>query len=270
MNKLKKLLKAISLIISKPSLLNKVLDDEDVNRAEIIKKYGSPVILKSININDLLPQLNETIEPYSSLDGGSTPIDITLLKGLARSKPDCMYFEIGTWRGESVANVATVAKQCVTLNLPDEEMLGMGLDKNYIGSHRFFSKDLKNVMHIQANSQIFDYNSLHQKFDLIFVDGDHHYESVKNDTSNVFKLLKNEDSIIVWHDCGNTPSDTRWNVLRGILEGTPGDKRQYLYRVSNTLCAIYLKRPITSYYPQPYSSPENYFSVQVKNIRIKS
>ena len=264
MNKLNKLLKALILILLKPSLLNKVLDDADVNQAEIIKKYNLPKGLKTIDIFQLIPDLNETIEPYSSLDGGSTPIDMALLKGLARSKPDCDYFEIGTWRGESVANVAGLARHCVTLNLPDEDMRQMGLDKNYIGSHRFFSKDLKNVTHIQANSQTFDYSSLNQKFDLIFVDGDHHYESVKNDTMNVFKLLKDDDSIIIWHDYGNNPSDTRWDVLHGILDGTPTDKRQYLYRVSNSLCAIYIKKTIASAYVQPYADPKKPFSVTVK------
>ena len=269
MNKLKKLLKAILLIISKPSLLNNVLNNPNVSRAEVIKKYNLPQGLKTIDIQLLLPDLNETIEPYSSLDGGSTPIDITLLKALAKSKADCDYFEIGTWRGESVANVASVAKHCVTLNLPDAQMQQMGLDKNYIASHRFFSKDLKNVTHIQADSQTFDYSSLDQKFDLIFVDGDHHYESVKTDTSNVFNLLKNEDSIIVWHDYGNNPGDIRWDVLHGIMDGTPMDKRRYLYRVSNTLCAIYLKRPIESSYIRPYSSPENCFSLTVKHNNSK-
>ncbi|MGQ0828843.1 MAG: class I SAM-dependent methyltransferase [Bacteroidota bacterium] len=246
-----------------------MLDDETFHRAEIIKKYNFPKGLKTVDINHLIPDLNETIEPYSSLDGGSTPIDIALLKGLARKMPDCKYFEIGTWRGESVANVASVAKQCTTLNLPDAEMLQMGLDKAYVESHRFFSKNLKNVTHIQANSQTFDYAGLNQKFDLIFVDGDHHYESVKNDTSNVFKLLKNDDSIIIWHDYGNNPNNIRWDVLHGILDGMPADEREHLYRVSHTLCAIYIKKTIPSAYPMPYPTPSKFFSLEIKNKNTK-
>src|ERR1035437_8860708 len=127
-------------------------------------------------------------------------------------------------------------------------MLRMGLDRNYVGLHRFFSKDLKNVKHIQADSQTFDYSSLNQKFDLIFIDGDHHSESVKNDTANAFKLLKVDDSIIVWHDYGNTPNDIRWDVLHGILDGTPSEKLGNLYHVSNALCAIYTSRKINAAY----------------------
>jgi predicted O-methyltransferase YrrM len=268
MNKLKKLARALTLIIKEPSLLNKVLDDVNVNKEQIIKNHNLPRGLKTIDITSLLPNFNETVEPYCSLDGGSTPLDLGLLKGLARSKTDCNYFEIGTWRGESAANVASVAKQCTTLNLPDSAMLQMGLDKNYIGMHRFFSTGLKNVTHIQANSQTFDYSSLNQKFDLIFVDGDHHYDSVKNDTANAFKLLKDESSIIVWHDYGNNPSDIRWDVLRGILDGTPAEKRAQLYRVSNTLCAIYTSQKIKAEYVEPFSHPNKFFSIHLKTTII--
>jgi len=179
MNKISKLFKAISLIIKQPALLNKVLDDKDVNKKEVVRSYNLPEGLKTIDILDLFPDFEETVQPFCSLDGGSTPLDLALLKAIAKSKPECDYFEIGTWRGESVANVASVAKHCTTLNLPDKDMLEMGLDKRYVDLHRFFSKELKNVTHLQANSQSFDFSPHFNKYDLVFIDGDHHYESVK-------------------------------------------------------------------------------------------
>ena len=265
MKKLKKFIKAILLILKQPSLLNKILDDDDINKQQVIAKFNLPEGLKTIDIIDLLPNFNETVDPFCSLDGGSTPIDLALLKGLAQQKNDCKYFEIGTWRGESVANVASVAKECVTLNLPDEEMLKMGLDKNYVELHRYYSKALKNVTHLQGNSLSFDFKTFYQKFDLIFIDGDHHYESVKSDTENAFKLLKDKNSIIVWHDYGNNPNDIRWDVLKGMLEGTTEENRKYLYRVSNTLCAIYTTLPIKSFYPANFQTPNKYFSLAIKS-----
>lgn len=270
MNKLNKLFKAIELIVKQPSLLNKVLDDADINKQQVIEKYNLPKGLKSVEILELLPDFNETVAPYCARDGGSTPIDLALLKALARTKTDCTYFEIGTWMGESVSNVASLAKQCTTLNLPDEDLLKMGLDKNYVGLHRFFSKNLKNVIHLQANSQTFDFDSFNQKFDLIFIDGDHHYESVKNDTANAFKLLKDENSVIVWHDYGNTPADIRWDVLRGILDGTPAEKHDKIYRVSNTLCAIFTNKSVKSAYLEPFSSPNKLFSIHISTKPIDS
>jgi predicted O-methyltransferase YrrM len=270
MNKTSKLLNALFLIIRQPSLLNKILDDTEVNKEEVIKKYNFPKGLKTIELTELLPDIEITVEPYCAMDGGSTPIDLALLKGMAAKYTNCNYFEIGTWRGESVANVATVAKKCVTLNLPDKDMLLMGMDKSYVELHRFFSKKLDNVVHLQANSQTFDFASMNQKFDLIFIDGDHHYESVKNDTKNAFKLLKDENSVIVWHDYGNTPADIRWDVFRGILDGTREENIKYLYRVSNTLCAIYTKQNIASDYTEPNANPKKQFSLKIKADKLKA
>ena len=269
MRKVSKLLKAISLIVKQPSLLNIVLDNAEVNKKEVIKRYNLPKGLKTVELTDLIPNIEITVEPYCAMDGGSTPIDLALLKGLAAQKKDASYFEIGTWRGESVANVAAVAKSCVSLNLPDKDLLALGMDQGYVDLHRFFSKDLANVSHLQANSQTFDYASMGQKFDLIFVDGDHHYESVKNDTANVFKLLKDDTSVIVWHDYGNNPNDIRWDVFKGILDGTPAEKQKYLYRVSNTLCAIYTKQNSPSYFPAAHPVPEKQFSIEIKTNPIK-
>ncbi|MDF2438000.1 MAG: class SAM-dependent methyltransferase [Bacteroidota bacterium] len=264
MNKLNKLFKAISLIIAQPALLNKVLDDQDVNRIQVDKQHGFAKGLPAVDICDLLPGFNETVEPFCYLDGGSTPIDLALLKGLAKRYKDCKYFEIGTWRGESAANVASVSGHCTSLNLPDADMIAMGLSKKYVQLHRFFSNKLPNVTHIQADSLKFDYSSLRKKMDLVFIDGDHHYETVKSDTENAFELLKNDDSVIVWHDYGNTPNDVRWDVLRGILDGTPADKRKKLYRVSNTLCAIYINTPLNSFHQEQFETPSKSFTVNIQ------
>jgi len=268
MSKLQKLLKATKLILQNPALLNKVLDAPEVKQNEVKQKYGMTEGLKTIQISDLLPNLNDTIEPFSFLDGGSTPLDLLLLKTLAKRYKECEYFEIGTWRGESVANVASVAKHCTTLNLPDTDMLAMGLDKNYVQSHRFFSKQLSNTTHLQGNSLSYDYTTLNKKFDLVFIDGDHHYESVKSDTMNAFKLLKDEHSIIVWHDYGNNPTDVRWDVLKGIMAGTPENKRKQLFHVANTLCAIYISEDIKADFINSFSTPTNYFSITIKNNEL--
>jgi hypothetical protein len=263
MNKISKLFKAISLIVTKPSLLNKVLDDAGVNRSEVTEKFKLSNGLRTISITDLIPDLDITVDPFCYLDGGSTPIDLALLKALAKRQAGCEYFEVGTWRGESVANVASVAKHCTSLNLPDDEMIKMGLQKKYVDLHRFFSQKLPNVTHIQANSLTFDYSLLKKKFDLIFIDGDHHFESVMTDTRNAFTLLKDDNSIIVWHDYGHSPNDVRWDVLRGILEGTPPDKRDKLFRVSNTLCAIYINSSVRSYQQETFETPDKIFSINI-------
>ena len=269
MNKLAKLFRALGLVIRKPALLNLVLNDEEVNKKMVIEKYLLSAGLPVVDLLDIVPNFREKIDPFCFLDGGSTPPDLGLLKALAASFPSCEYFEIGTWRGESVANVASVATHCTTLNLPDEEMRKLGMSKDYVQSHRFFSEKLQNVTHLQHNSLTFDFQSLQQKFDLIFIDGDHHYESVRSDTANAFRLLKDERSMIVWHDYSHTPSSgIRWDVVRGILDGAPKEKQAGLYHVSNTLCALYSSQPLVSKQVSLFDPPNKYFTVTLTTQRI--
>ena len=66
-----------------------------------------------------------------------------------------------------------------------------------------------------------DFEALNKKFDLIFIDGDHHYEMVRNDTAKVFQSLFHSGSTVVWHDYAFNPEKIRFEVLAGILDGCP-------------------------------------------------
>jgi len=254
-------LKILRAIIRNPRSLARLIDQETEFKNYVIAAYGFESGLPTIDLLDLLPGAEETVEPYSFLEGGSYPSDLALLKGLVRRYELKNYLEIGTWRGESVANVATVAEKCVSLRLSDEEMRQKHLS-HLIGVHDFYSRNLPNVTHIYHNSESFDFSSLGEKYDLIYIDGSHDYRNTKNDTRNAFTLLKAERSVIVWHSYGLSTERTRWSSLAGILDGCPANKRNNLYHVSNTKCAIYIQDKFqTKCVPFP--------AVPDKNFRIK-
>ena len=145
MNKIHKFTKAIGRIIRHPYLLNLILNDENSNKEDVVRKYGLKDGLPVLEINGLFPDFHETAKPYAYLSGATMPIDIALLRGLAKRQGVNDYFEIGTWRGESVANIAEVAEHCVTFNLPKNEIVNLTDNQQYADLHCFFSKDLKNV-----------------------------------------------------------------------------------------------------------------------------
>ncbi len=211
-----------------------------IDKNYIFDKYGLTNGLPVIDILQLFPNLSENIKSYSFLDGTSSLLDIALLKSLARRNAHCRYLEIGTWRGESIANVSEIASECVSIDLNENDVVANGYAKDFIKNMRFFSKDIKNIEYITHDSHTFDFSVFKDKFDLIFIDGDHSYEGVGVDTENAFKLLRNEKSVIVWHDYGTSPQKVRKNVLAGILDGCPTKHLKNLYHVSNTLCAIYI------------------------------
>lgn len=197
--------------------------------------------LPTIDMLDLFPNLSESIDTYSFLSGTSLITDFILLKSLARKYEKCSYLEIGSWRGESIANINDVTDDCTSLSLSSEEMRGLNFGDDFIKVHGIYSNSIKSIKRFEHNSLTFDFSKLNQKYDLIFVDGDHSYEGVKSDTKNVYNLRKNEKSVIVWHDYGFDSETVRHSTLKAILDGIPRDKHKNLYHVSNTMCAVYIE-----------------------------
>jgi len=239
-SRLSKAINALYQIIRNPWLLNKVLEEEKFWRKKVIKRHGLSDGLPVIRAEELFGDFTETVDSFAFLDGGSLPTDLALLKKLARRIPHCSYFEIGTWRGESVANVASVAEICFSLNLSEVELRKMGVNQRYIDLHRFYSRNISNINHLEGNTLSFDFQFLNRKFDLIFIDGDHHFKMVKNDTQKVFSHLIHENTVVVWHDYARDPETVRYEVLAGILEGCPPSFHQHIFHIAHTLCAVYI------------------------------
>lgn len=263
MNKVQKLLRAIGAILRRPYLLNKVLDDDAVWGDYLAKTIQAPPSLPVVPWADIVTG-DTTVTPLAMLDGGSLPTDHALLRSLAARFPACRYFEIGTWRGESAANVAQVAASVTTVHLTAAELRTLGYGEEYIAVHEHFSRSLPNVQHITGNSQTLDFTALGGPFDMIFIDGDHHFDAVLQDTRNCWQHLTHENSIIVWHDYAYDPTTPRPEVLAAIWQGTPAIKRPQLYHVAHTLCAVFLPQPVATYPLQKPAIPTGHFDIEVR------
>ena len=202
------------------------------------------------------------------MGGGSLPTDIALLMGLSKRFEKCKYFEIGTWRGESVYNVAEYAEECHTLNLSKEQILALGLPSAYADLHGFFSKENPNIKHHHGDSRHFDYGGLNKKFDLIFIDGDHTFDFVKNDTEKIFQHLVHEKTIVVWHDYAYHPEKPRPEVFAGILAGLPKHLHGNLYHVANTMCALYSPQKLLTQKLVTPVKPTHVFQVKIEQRPI--
>lgn len=261
LRKLSKFFRALKVIIQQPASLNLLLDQEDEHKHTVVGRYGLPDGLPEIPFFSLVDS-GTVVEPYAFLDGGSLPTDLALLRALGQR--GCKtYFEIGTWRGESVRNMADVVPDCTSLHLGAQQMRARQWSEEYIAQHEYFSAGHPGIRQLYGDSRIFDFSEFKQKQDLVFVDGDHHFDSVVADTRTAFELIRDEKSMIVWHDYGHSPEHIRWNVLHGILAGTPKEKRRHLYSVSNTLCAVYYPDAIQTGKRTYPTKPEKYFSIQL-------
>ena len=142
MNKIQKIIKGIGILFKNPSLINLILDSEFYWKNYLKRNQNNLLQLPTVDILDVIENPSE-LNQYSFLGGGSLPTDIVLLKSLAKQIRNCSYFEIGTWRGESVVNVAETAKECYTLNLSKEEIIAEGFPENYANLHGALSKEKK-------------------------------------------------------------------------------------------------------------------------------
>lgn len=263
MTRIGKACKALWWILRKPVLLNRVLGDEDSWQRYVERKYQMPGGLPVVDMAQLIGTGSRSLGPMTYLDGGSLPTDLMLLAGLAEQIKDCAYFEIGTWRGESVATVSPRASTCHTLCLTGEEMQKLGMHPRTIESHGLFLKDLDNVTQLRGDSRHYAFDRLEQKFDLLFIDGDHHYDFVKSDTVHIFRHLLHENSIVVWHDYGFHPDQVRFEVMAAILDGAGPERAGLIYHVAHTKCAIYTGKKLSSRPADFPELPDSYFSTEI-------
>lgn len=243
------------------NLYNFTLETKAKNLA--IKRHNLPQGVPTVSLLELFPDFEETVRNFTYLQGGSGVVDIAILKLLARRCPEGRYLEYGSWRGESISNVAEVMRECISVSFSEQQMKEVGATPNAIRVARLFSKGLPNINHIGANSQTYDFKDLKGTCDLVFVDADHRYEGVRKDTETAFTLLKDEKSVIIWHDMGyGLEGEVNWQVQAGILDGAPNEAiRKRIYRISNSLCGIYTQQTLTPYYPEMYV-PDKTFEVK--------
>lgn len=142
-----------------------------------------------------------------------------ILEGLARAaaKPGCMLLEIGSWCGDSAVVLGKIARErngklfCV-----DWWKGSLGTDLYEIAAtkdifsvfwERICSEGLEDVVvPIRAKSSAAAAVLRARAFDLVFIDGDHRYESVLADIE-LYKPLVRAGGILCGHDCEGRPAD---------------------------------------------------------------
>ena len=122
---------------------------------------------------------------------------------LKKLKDNFKYLEIGSFEGNSAIFIAKKFKDskiyCVDTWMGHEQYY---IDKNFNEIEKNFDfniKNFSNIVKIKNKSDIFFSENKDLKFDVIYIDGDHHYDQVLLDCQNAWTLLK-RDGIFICDD----------------------------------------------------------------------
>lgn len=195
----------------------------------------------------------------SSEIGGLTLLEGAILVSLAKLIDATRLFEFGTFMGATTSllamNTADNTK-IVTLDLPRELeadfdydlglVLSDGVHNDKYLSKKFIAdgavylqgldeKDSSKVIQLFQNSLTMDIDvlGLVNKFEFIFIDGGHDYDTVKMDTYNAIRM-KSDNSVLVWHDYKSTIHGDVTTFVDEI------SKDYKIYHVENTMIAFTL------------------------------
>jgi predicted O-methyltransferase YrrM len=181
-------------------------------------------------VEDKFPGTNVEITltmPPSGI-GSLLTLESALLVALLKLTDARFVFEIGTYNGNTallLANNTPDDAVVTSLDLPPEEIEvqdEVNLDLQVANENDQFLRQVfkstgpfyvnraslavkSKIRLLNENSLSFDpaRHGLIGTQDLVFIDGGHDYETIRNDTAKAFKMAK-PDSVILWHDYKST------------------------------------------------------------------
>jgi len=214
-----------------------------------------PRLLPVRGLGELFPgiQSTEVRFPVSLLEGrGEWTLPLaelsTLIAICSHTRPRRIY-EMGTYTGTATLAMAMNtprSTEIFTLDLDPAETAALGLTPDGTDASRFIVGSSyrgtpfeSRVCQLTGNTMTFDHSPYYRTMDLVFIDANHTYPFVKNDTENAFKLLRSGGSII-WDDYA---WDERHPECAGVTqclnELAPS---RPVFQIRGTRLAIYLDR----------------------------
>ena len=182
-------------------------------------------------------------QAFPGVGASITLYEAAALAALCRSVNAKRIFEFGTYKGVSTTQFALnlpADGMIYTLDLPEDHpaySFSITKEEERIiaaegGKGVLVPADChRKVAFLKCDSAEFDTTPYLNSMDLVFVDGAHSYEYVKNDTIKGLEMLRS-GGVITWHDC----SPSHPNVVALVKES-----RLQVNRVSGTALAFAFK-----------------------------
>jgi predicted O-methyltransferase YrrM len=184
---------------------------QHVNRFGFLERYSNPA-LRDVSVKTVLEDLEfgaVRLDAYGP-SCGQSPLEILSLCAIARARQPRVVLEIGTFRG--------ITTLLLALNTPDDaQIFTVDLPPGSAGTQypvtephlvekRGSRTDLwdaygvtDRITQIYCDSATLSPRRLPPGIDLVFVDGSHSYDYVRNDSRIAFEVLS-PDGVVIWDD----------------------------------------------------------------------
>ncbi len=203
----------IQIISHNPRDLQHMLGMVNWAAGEIADPVADVRPIPSIDVLDICPGTQRwSLQSFPSVGASVSPLECAALAALTRLIVATRVFEFGTYKGVSTTQLALNVDKggmVFTLDLPeDHPAYSLPIPKPEerqiaaeAGKGILIPRDLLDrVTFLRSDSATFDESPYIANIDLVFVDGAHSYEYVKNDTEKGWKMLR-PGGILAWHDC---------------------------------------------------------------------
>jgi len=197
------------------------------------EKVRSQSLIRELYLAELFPNIGEIKIPVGVIHEESfhsNQVDMLYVCAIASFLQARQIFEFGTYRGQTTCGLAAIAAdvKVTTLNLPPEKDPRYA---PYIGQFIKTSPYRDRITQIFADAYEFDPSPYANQMDFIFIDADHSYKGVENDTKKALEMLR-PGGVIIWHDYA-AKSPGVYQFIRDFSKDRP------VFRIRNTCLVVY-------------------------------
>jgi predicted O-methyltransferase YrrM len=190
--------------------------------------------LPECDAQQVIPRFSETEVRIQHCPIGtwSTPlVDVFVLMKAAQGFNSKRILELGSYRGDTARLLAENTGDQVTICAVD-------IDERHGSAYQGTAVARK--IQRKTGRISTDLFQPDEKFDLIFVDANHDFDSVMNDTQVAFKVLS-DPGVILWHDYA--AQDNYFIGLNGVPEALGFFSKTYrIYSIRGTRLAMFSNR----------------------------
>lgn len=219
----------VKTAVGNPKRLSHIFGIALVAAEEVVDKASDLERLPKLTVEELLPasgtDLRATLALIPHVSASVSVLEYISLILLLKKVGARNIFEFGTYKGVSITQLALNMPEnsrIYTLDLPEEDPTSAlaitdphdRVIANEKGKGALVPADVRHrIQFLKQDSALFDEKPFAGQMDLVFVDGAHNADYVRNDSEKAWRMARS-GGIVAWHDC--RPADPE--VVRYLLE----------------------------------------------------